>query len=1396
MRSFITRAGRKLKDLFRGDQEVETDSSPLAVSYVPRAGVQEQIVQRLDGEKNLFHIAGEPGVGKTFLLDWVEDEFGDEYAVERVELGSHHSIQTVAQKIYRTILDDIPESVKEGDREITGISGSASAGGFGGGGGISWTRNPPEWAEDRFQYIEALDQMADHIPDGHKRLICLDDVHNVDDDEKKIKDALSEIAEVLGPNVTLLSVGRLQFNGQVPVIRLSTFSEAQSVELLMNEVPEMAPATARELHDRVSGHPYYLGLLADIKDPAAAIEVPEEDIRDYIEEEYLEALGGDEERFLQATSPLTELDEYVCSAVLADEDGFDQVGVRRLLRGLNKRVIVQDKRTGPDGTTRYAIHDKFREFLLRQESNPGELHVAAFEFYTDQLRSQIASNETDFEQGTQSTTLCTHHLSALIELQEQQQSVAGFLETALGEDGLPFYTATVLLDELKAWPTDDVPETVVSTVLSTLENREPLARYFFDEEVDRSWAEQLYDQEVFADPDIPHMQYLSSIIDVHPDFVVNVITNLDTEDPNTRRWLISIAGDMPADEAAETAATIESWVSKSESFHQLDFYAIQLIQHLVEHDEIEAAVTVLGGVLRAPQRDADLDWQQDEQFEQFELHELFQETRETFVEACGHEFLNALDEALRRSLDAGTDPEGEPVYESVAGRTPTPDLDYGENNSGERKHILFTYLSLATNQWVSADPNDDSREDLITSYLEDPIPAFRRIGLFLLSQHPDTYQDLVADELGEETNYDDDNIQYDFYRLVETAFSSLDDDQQDHVYKVLREGPQDREWIEDRAAHEAPDREQSEDEIVQERVERWRLKRLYLLDGEVSADQQEYIDFLVEKFGVPERTASEPYTPSVRGGFVDERGPEDLETLRTWSAETVLEMCVDWKPPEDQSWSFDDDERVEISHWGFAKQLSQLVKEQPASYAERISVLEDAKPQYADVVLDGLSEALQNDGRFSWQPVLSFCETVTDEPSQWPSRCRTSIARLLREGIQSDQTDFPRKDLVRVEGLLVRLLTEVGLETIEEQPQSWKGGVGDPEEEVRRNGVGAVVSYIWWQDQNNCLGDDGLDEPLRGAIQTRIIEDSAVPVRTALGRHFQTFWAADKNLIQTHLDDLFPKGDENEANQLFSAVWNGYTRGNPLLQPAFSDLRPFYRHALDLLAEDESDEGWITAATTASHIGMAYVVEDESLGDDESLIRQFYDMMHSETTANVANAFSQVLDNEDSPLDDHWDSIRELWQWRLDQVESEISDIEGAAEYHQEFRYFLQCLQHTDATSLEDEQALVEQTAPFLVHQAPHVRILEEWLGEQSATYPAAAISVYQAVIEAVPDGEWHNVARSSKDEMRETLYTNAIHAGDEPGSHAYKVANRFAAAGYEIDKEFLDSYLSDDDSR
>jgi hypothetical protein len=240
---------------------------------------------------------------------------------------------------------------------------------------------------------------------------------------------------------------------------------------------------------------------------------------------------------------------------------------------------------------------------------------------------------------------------------------------------------------------------------------------------------------------------------------------------------------------------------------------------------------VLQGVVTAPDCDPDVDWGQDGQFEQYELHELLQKTRATFVQECSQDFINVLDEALRQTLDSKTDSDGKPVYESVAGRTPIPELSYDEDNTGKRKHILFTYLSRAAKQWVAAEPTGSDREAFITSYLDDPIPAFRRIGLFLLSQHPDVYRDLIADELEKEPNYDDDSIQYDFYRLVEIGYPYLEADQQDHVYEALRNGPDDRQWIEDRATQVAPDREQSKEEIVQERVDQWRLKRLYLLDG-------------------------------------------------------------------------------------------------------------------------------------------------------------------------------------------------------------------------------------------------------------------------------------------------------------------------------------------------------------------------------------------------------------------------------------------------------------------------------------------------------------------------------------------------------------------------------------
>lgn len=106
--------------------------------------------------------------------------------------------------------------------------------------------------------------MMEHFPEDRRLLICLDDIHNIADDEQKIRDALEEVAETLGSEITLVSAGRLAFGRQVPSLRVSTFREEQTVSLFQEEAPGVDRETAEELHDRLGGHPYYLGLLADI----------------------------------------------------------------------------------------------------------------------------------------------------------------------------------------------------------------------------------------------------------------------------------------------------------------------------------------------------------------------------------------------------------------------------------------------------------------------------------------------------------------------------------------------------------------------------------------------------------------------------------------------------------------------------------------------------------------------------------------------------------------------------------------------------------------------------------------------------------------------------------------------------------------------------------------------------------------------------------------------------------------------------------------------------------------------------------------------------------------------------------------------------------------------------
>lgn len=1367
-----------------------SQESPAPDQYISRPDVEDKLFAFIDQGKTPIHVAGEPGVGKTSTIEKLHHTYEDEHDITNHSIGKHHQIADFYGTIYRSILDQLPEDQKEEGKKLTGVGGSAA--GFGA--SVSWDTASTDAPEVQLSYRDVLREIAELYPGERQLLLCIDDVHKLSSDEQTIRDAIREAADLLTDNIILVTAGRLAFDSIEATATLSTFSEDQTTELLQHELQDVSTDDAQRVHQRLGGHPLYIGLLTESNEPGEKLDIPETDMYDAIETRYLRSLSDDERRFLLATSPLQQLNERICNRVVPDRYDFDQTDISTLLRRLGDRVIAHDLGWNQTGIKSYRIHDTFRNFLRKRldDATATHVHEEAFRYYSEQVRTLIDAGKPDLETEANEVFSCLHHLSEDIG-QSASNELVRFIETALQEDGLRFYPASLILDEIKTWDTADVDDHIVTALIGMFDDRDELAQAFFDEDTHRNWAETWFQHDRFDEPDGYLLTYLNRIVDVHPEFVLDVIETTSTEDVKTRRFLTSIARELPPTTAASASETVAELIAFTEDIHGFEFQGLRLVEYLCENGEVDAALPVLEAILRPKDCDMDETRRQERKFERYSTIETLNDTYDLFLEETGRDFIEVLDKTLRRTLRTEKDETGTIQYESVDNRTPIKDLDYDETNTGKRKHIIYTYLSRAVEQWVDDNPDNNDRTQLLEEYLDDPDPNFRRLGLYLLSNHPDTHLHRTTEELLEEDNYYMDEIRFEFYRLLEQGFPYLEPENQDRICQILRDGPRDQGWVKQRAERFA-DEENSLAELKEQIVDRWQLKRLYLVKDSVPDAHRNYVMDLLDQHGEPETPPTEVYSPEVHSGTVTEKGPAELDDLQDWPADDVLELCVTWEPPEGKDWTDNASGGFEeVSYHGFANQLEELIKEDPQEYAAEISVLKEAKPQYVDIALHTFQDVVEQGEKFPWNPITELCEYVVEHPTQWSSRCRYDIATLLHKGIVTDGTNLPSRNTHRIEALLLEMVTETDIDE-EEQPHSWIGGIGTSEEEVRQRGLDALIAYAIWRSEE---GKQPLTADIREAVIEKIVADPALPVRTALGRQFGNLWALDEKLVKKHLPEIFPTGDGLETEQQFSRAWNGYIRANHCHGPAFNELRPYYRHAIGLATADEpnkevvdkeTDSESINHDATAGHIASAYIFQGDDLDDGDSLISIFYARASPELAAKIARSCARSLENSDA-LDGHWEMVRELWRWRLDTIEGIVQDSDDEEDYQREFYRFIDCLRHTSEAGITEEKDLLKRSVRFVRHESIGVRTIEEWLADQSTDNPEAAIEIYEHLVESATTDEWPELVRTSREELREQLYENAV-GFQETKEAAFKIANRFAAEGCEMDKTFLDDHF------
>jgi len=252
-------------------------------------------------------------------------------------------------------------------------------------------------------------------------------------------------------------------------------------------------------------------------------------------------------------------------------------------------------------------------------------------------------------------------------------------------------------------------------------------------------------------------------------------------------------------------------------------------------------------------------------------------------------------------------------------------------------------------------------------YLEsNPWPLFRRIALHLLRGSPE--RDLVVSHLQNPSILQDKRMFREYGLLLQKQFSGLSEEEQEKILRLIAEGP----------GSGVNGLSEKEKEIY---VEVWQRDLLYRIRDFLSGEWQERYRELVAKYGEPEGLESPEFIRVDWGP----KSPKSAEELRKMSVEEVIDFLKTWKPAPGRPL-----EIIPPSPEGLGRELQKAVAQEPERFAAKATLFQGLDHTYVRALLAGLREAAYSKTPFPWEPVLSPCLWVVEQPRDIEGRRKSS----------------------------------------------------------------------------------------------------------------------------------------------------------------------------------------------------------------------------------------------------------------------------------------------------------------------------------------------------------------------------------------------------------------------
>lgn len=1120
---------------------------------------------------------------------------------------------------------------------------------------------------------------------------------------------------------------RIRESDQFATIELSPLDGADSRRVLMEMgIPE------RDITEelvKLGTNALHLSLIASIGSDDSNVEVDYSTIEEDVSlwEQYRKSL-------IHRESDVADIENWNIVRRAAEL-------ARESLHNRDRRVTIErgqdeDERLVSRGVLK---HDHGRQYHFRHEQL--EAYFYAWDA-TDQgwFAAQVVNDGID--ERVAADVFCW---MAKIYATEEPELAAQFVRRALSETAgeehhsLGYYAGVQLVEEIGSWNAEALDASIASLFLSALEERPRLATVFYNSLNDPLWVSLLLEQNRLVRPTRPMAQYLERVATGVPEAIEHVVQVTESEDGMVLGRLLSATEQLPKEFVQRNATVFAGWLGRTNDRY-FDSKLVEFTAMIVDDGRASDVLPVFEALLQ-PRASSPIESRSNESapdsplptrrraepvVDTYLVEDVIERTTDEFLDQTGTDAIDVLTKNLRLALD----------FETEVGETTVEDMTWPREIRSiitvrklYLKEHLLTTLRDSLQQWVEENPAGEDREQVVASYLGG-IGVFRRLGLYLLHQNQETYQNLTKRELMTPSNYFESRIQYEFLPLLRDGFDMLPEDDQQTVLKIIDNGP-DRKLLRKRAEESFPERsDQEHTQRISDFIDRWRLRTYWVIRDDITQEYSGKLDEYVDQYGEPD----DPTTThmSSEGGFVESKGPADDEELAQYTPREVIDLCIDWEPDSHPDDGEGEEFLVEQTARGLGEQVSELIKQQPNSFVGELPRLSQAgEPLYAALSLGALRSAVEDGQTFDWNPVLELCETIVREgPDKWSIEARRSVCWLLW-ATSEESPGIAIRHADRIESMLLSLATDP--DPVDDSPSS--------EEEDRNRDyankiynavrplalLGLVSFSLKKADRRDFEGStvedrSALEPDVHEQIAT-LFEDSSLSVSAAIGSCLWRLWWLDSTLIESNLGQILPLGDSQVERQRFGATWNGYIARNSVVEPIFKLLRERYFRGIDLLLKEEVDLTPGVKKRLAGHIMVAYINGIEDLSDG-GLVSHFYSVASSDdATQAITTLLSWSGEQSSSSETNHWPLVRDLWQWRLRTVADQT-------EYSRELTYFIKYLNSMEEEpDLSDVEGPLMASIPAVVSETSGWNEIETYLLGWASDQTKKAIEIYADLV-------------------------------------------------------------------